>query len=414
MQDRELYEHLFELKRPWYVSRVELNMGEQRVNVWVDHEKGWPFQCPVCQKSCGLYDHEAEREWRHLDTCQFHTYLYARIPRIQCSEHGVRQARVSWAEPRARFTLLFERFAIDVFRAADVSNSTRILRISWDEGEHLMRRAVERGLARREGNWPERIGIDEKSIARGQKYATVLCDLDRSAVIEVAEGRTIESCVGCLKALPVGSTERLKAIAMDMWKPYIQGISSRVPGGRAKIVFDRFHVMMHINNALDLIRRKENKMLIERGDDRLKGSKYLWLRAYEKMTEKQAESFESLRAEALKTSRAWSIKETLRGLWQQSDYWTGWSYLRRWHNWATHSRLEPIIKVARMIREHEVNILSYFEHPITNAVAEALNSSIERIKKSAYGFRNFGNFRIRVLFHCGGLSMYPSTHPEAG
>ncbi|NTW70585.1 MAG: transposase family protein [Chlorobiaceae bacterium] len=114
MRDTELYRHLLGLKEPWSVSRIELDVATQRVDVWVEHPKGktWPY--PVCQKQETLYDHAEERVWRHLDSCQFQTFLHARPPRVNCHEHGVRQASLPWAEANSRFTLLFERFAIDV------------------------------------------------------------------------------------------------------------------------------------------------------------------------------------------------------------------------------------------------------------------------------------------------------------
>src|SRR5439155_2808811 len=123
---------------------------EQRVDVWTEHaaDERWP--CPECGGGLPLYDHSEERTWRHLDSCQFMTYLHARPPRVECPAHGVRQVRLPWAEPRSRFTALFERLAIDVLKETDVLGATRILRVSWDEAWHLMERAVKRGLLAKE------------------------------------------------------------------------------------------------------------------------------------------------------------------------------------------------------------------------------------------------------------------------
>src|SRR6476646_4408905 len=116
MQDTQLYQQILGLVEPWFVSRVELNMPEQRVAVFVEHRADATWACPVCQKPCGLYDHTDERVWRHLDSCQLKTYLHARVPRISCPEHGIHQVTVPWAEQRSRFTLLMERMIIDVIR----------------------------------------------------------------------------------------------------------------------------------------------------------------------------------------------------------------------------------------------------------------------------------------------------------
>ena len=145
MRDVELYRHLLGLETPWTVRSVELNVPGQRVDVWAGHAEDVRWPCPECGTPLGLYDHSEERVWRHLDSCQFMTYLHAQPPRVECPTHGVRQVRLPWAEVRARFTALFERLAIDVLQETDVRGATRILRISWDEAWHILERAVERG-----------------------------------------------------------------------------------------------------------------------------------------------------------------------------------------------------------------------------------------------------------------------------
>ncbi len=147
MRDTELYRHLLGLVAPWEVERVELSAGDERVDVWVRHRDRTRFACPECDTALPVYDHSAERAWRHLDSCAFLTFLHASAPRVACPEHGVRQVRLPWAEPHSRFTTLFERLAIDVLAACDVANAAKLLRISWDEAWHLMDRAVTRGLA---------------------------------------------------------------------------------------------------------------------------------------------------------------------------------------------------------------------------------------------------------------------------
>jgi transposase len=114
MEDRELYWYLLGLKSPWTVGRVTLAIEKRRVDVWAEHPEGEMWPCPECSKKLTVYDHAEERVWRHLDSCQCQTYLHARIPRVECKEHGVRQVSVPWAEAKSRFTLLFERLAIDM------------------------------------------------------------------------------------------------------------------------------------------------------------------------------------------------------------------------------------------------------------------------------------------------------------
>ncbi len=414
MRDTELYRHLLGLLAPWTVERVELNVPEQRVDVWAAHPTGQRWPCPECGGALPLYDHAEERVWRHLDSCQFLTYLHARAPRVQCPTHGVRQVRVPWAEARARFTALFERLAIDVLRATDIRGATRILRISWDEAWHLMARAVARGQQRKAATAPTRLGVDEKAIAKGHRYLTLVVDLERATVEHIADERTQASLDGYFQGLTPAQREGIAAIAMDMWPAYIQAALAHVPDAADKIVFDRYHIMTHMGKAVDTVRKQEHRALQQTGDDTLTGSKYLWLYAGENLPAVHYERFEALQARNLKTGRAWALKETLRGLWSYTR--RGWAqrFWRRWYFWATHSQLAPVIAVAKLIQRHLPNILTYFAHPITNAVSEGLNSKIQTIKKRAYGFRNPEHFKTAIYFHCGGLDLYPVTHGIPG
>ena len=383
MQDTALYQCLLGLKSPWVVSRVELNVTRQCVDVWAEHSEDAAWVCPCCTKTLPLYDHAEERTWRHLDSCQFQTHLHARIPRVECGEHGVIQVTVPWAEPRSRFTRLFERFAIDVLRQCDVSGATRILRISWDEAWGVRQRAVTRGRARKPARVVRRIGVDEKAAAKGHRYLTRGCDLDEGTVEYIAEDRTQESLAGYYAGLTQEQLDGLEAVAMGMWEPYSQATRAQVPEAAAKIVFDRVHVMGHIGKAVDTVRKHEHQELMESGAERLKGSKYLWLYSRENVPERRQDEFAALMRQELKVGRAWAIKEALRRLWHYVYPASGWKFWKRWYFWATHSRLAPIRKAAETVRRHIDTILTYDQHPVTNAMSEGLNSQIQKIKRMA-------------------------------
>lgn len=159
--------------------------------------------------------------------------------------------------------------------------------------------------------------------------------------------------------------------------------------------------------AVDTVRKQEHQLLKRKGDETLKGTKYLWLYGQENIPLRRKEEFERLKSLDLKVGRAWAIKENLRRLWDCPSREQATQYWRRWFWWATHSPLEPVKKVAYLIKRHLHNVLTYFTHPITNAVSEGLNSKIQTIKKMAYGFRNPEHFKTAILFHCGGLDIYP-------
>ena len=197
---------------------------------------------------------------------------------------------------------------------------------------------------------------------------------------------------------------------MDMWDPYIASVREHVPGADGKIVFDKFHVAQHLGDAVDQVRRKENKTLRAAGDDRLAGTRYDWLRNPAAMEPKDRKEFAELRKSDLKTARAWALKETAMTLYGYIYERPARKHFRWWHSWAVRSRLQPMIEVARMLKRRLENIITYLRHRITNAASESINSKIQWVKYTARGFRNKQNFQTAIYFHCGGLDMAPSCH----
>jgi transposase len=404
----ELYRQLLGLNAPWTVERVELDMAKGRVEIYVGHAPGQRFACPECGQEWAIYDHMGERVWRHLDSMQFLTYLHARPPRVSCAQHGVKQVRLPWAEPGGRFTHLFEALGITVLRATNVKRAGQILRISWDEAWHIMERAVLRGRAAKGQSMPSLLGVDEKAIAKGHRYMTLVCDLQAATVEYIGEERREASLGAYFEAFPETSRQQIEAISLDMWQAYINACQASVPQADEKMVFDRFHIMRHVLEAVDKVRKREHKTLMSQGDSTLSKSKYLWLYSEENLPQRSKEHFQVIKSMQLKTARAWALKESLRQLW---DYQTvGWAqrFWQRWYFWATHSRLTPMIEAAKLIARHLPNVLTYFKHRITNAVAEGLNSKIATVQKRACGYRNPDHFKIAVYFHCGGLNLYPA------
>lgn len=416
MHSEELYRQMLGLTTPWDVERVDLNMTEQRVDVYVRHPARQRFACPQCGRELGVYDHQSARAWRHLDSMQCLTYLHARAPRVSCPEHGVRQVTLPWAQARSRFTHLFEALAIDVLLATTVSRAAALLRLSWDEAWQVMERAVQRGRAAKGSAAPSQIGIDEKAIAKRHRYMTLVCDLNSSTIEYIGEGRSQASLDGYFETLTEAQREAIEAISLDMWPAYIGSCRRHVPEADSKLVFDRFHIMRHVLDAVDTVRKREHKTLLKAGDERLSRSKYLWLTNPQNMAEQARAQFAQLQAAELKTARAWAIKESLRTLWERRSEASARQFWKRWYFWATHSRLKPMITAAKLIWRHLPNVMTYFTHRITNAVAEGMNSKIATIQKRACGFRNPEHFKTAVYFHCGGLNLYPAavTHTNVG
>jgi transposase len=408
LQDTKLFETILGITSPWHISRVELQTDERRVDLWLEHEPTrWP--CPECETELAGFDHAEARTWRHLDTCQFQTHVHAEIPRVQCPTHGVKQVRVPWAEARSRFTLLMERLVIDlILQCSTVKGACTIAAISWDEAWGIMQRAVARGQRRKEARPITYLGVDEKAFRKGHRYHTVVCDLERSTVEFVAEDRKTESLAAYYERLTDEQQAALQAVAMDMWEPYIGATRDGLPDGAARIVFDRFHIMREMTKAVDTVRKQEHREFLRAGEDSpLTGTKYVWLFSDERRPEYHAETFATLQALNLKVGRAWAIKEALRTLWTYRQTAAVTRFFKDWYGWAVRSRLEPVKKVAATLKRHLDGVLRFVTHPITNGVAEGLNSKIMSIKRKAGGFRNPANFTTAIYFHCGGLDLYP-------
>lgn len=277
--------------------------------------------------------------------------------------------------------------------------------LAWETGPEIMKRAGARGLERRQLDQLKHLGMDEKSFKRGQSYITLLTDLEQSRVLEVVEDRTREAAGQLWDTLSPEQKAAVEAVAVDLWEPFIQSVREQVPA--ADVGHDKFHVSKYLNEAVDKVRRQEHKELLARGDETLTGSRQLWLYNPQNFSPEQASEFAALKDLQLKVARAWAAKELFTKFWQYQE--AGWArrFFKDWFGWVSRSRLKPVIAVAKMLKRHLENLLTYLKHHITNAVTEGLNSKIQSVKAAARGFPNFKNYRTRILFFCGKLDLYP-------
>ena len=241
-------------------------------------------------------------------------------------EQGVKTVAVPWALPHSRFTIMFERFAIEVLLMTQtVKGAMTILRLQWDATWHIIERAVARGKARKEPSVLPRIGIDEKAFAKGRKYVSILYNLDNNTFEAIEEGHDTEAAKSCFSQLSQEQLKSVEAIAMDMSPAFVLAAKEMIPFAESKIVHDKFHIMKMANEAVDKVRRGEHsgehKRLLKDGDDRLKGSRYFWLTSLEHHSEKQHAKFQSICNLSLATERAWSYKDRLCDIWVQK-YWS--------------------------------------------------------------------------------------------
>ncbi len=399
--------HLLGIESPWEISEIKQDKTAFTAEIHVICSKGSVLHCPECGEVCPGYDHRL-RKWRHTDICEYRTSVVAKVPRVACSEHEIKTVSVPWADARMRFTMAFERKVIDWLQdTTSISTVATRLGVSWTMIANIMARAVKRGLARREPQPVPHICVDETSYKKGHKYITVVSDSQTGTVLFVKEKRTHTSLDAYYEDCSAAQLEAIESVSMDMWPAYIKSTKKHVPDAESKISFDRFHVMKKIVEAVDKVRRQENRELRKAGIEDLTGTKYDWLTNRENMSARQKKRFQQLKHSSLKTARAWAIKELSQKLWHYvSRTWAlkGW---KRWLSWAMRCRLEPMKKAAKTVKNHLWGIINAIVLKVSNGPAESINSRIKTVKVRARGFRNTQRFAHAIYFYLGGLDLYP-------
>lgn len=289
----------------------------------------------------------------------------------------------AWSSPSRRplggagcgFTALFEALAISWLKVASISAVSDRLGISWDEAWGIMERAVRRGLKRRIAKPIKELAVDETSFQKRHEYVTVLVDRATGTVIDVLGDRKKTTLKKWLQENKIQLRE-VKTVTMDMWEAFITAVQEEIEGAETKICFDRFHVAAHFGKAVDKVRAAEHRELSKEGRSTLKRTKHDWLRSKANGGYKDKRAFLRLTKMHLKTARAWHIKEVAQGLW---DYIYKGVAERNWKSllaWMSRCRLEPMIRVGRMVRKYLWGILNAVVHKATNASAESINAVI--------------------------------------
>lgn len=233
----------------------------------------------------------------------------------------------------------------------------------------------------------------------------MVTDLDERRVLSVLDGRTRESVDAHFSAPAASVRESIEVVAMDMWRPYMDAAAKWLPN--ARVCFDRFHVARHLGDAVNTVRKQEHRSLCADGDRTLVGTKYLWLESPGSMRPEHQTLRSQLKDVCRRTGRAWALKEIASRLWGYASIDRSRRARLAWAALASRSRLEPMVRAARMVRNHLEGILNAVVLKATNAAAESMNARIQRIKAMACGYRNRERFRNAIHFHLGGLDLYP-------
>jgi len=401
MKEEELFAAALDLKSPWYIAKIELREAQENkkeLHLYIDHEKGVLFDYEG--ESCPVYDH-MDRTWRHLNFFEHECYLHARVPRVKLKDKSIRQVKVPWALPGSSFTLLFEDFAMSLVKLG-LSNSAcgRLLNIDGRRVGKIIRYRVSMALAVQELGQVKHLSIDEVSAGKGHKYLTILSDRKRKIVVGIGRGKdakAVEEALLC-KEVRGSYREDVQSITMDMSRAFISAAADKM--GQADIIFDRYHIVAKLNEALDKIRKTEQQEFKE-----LKKSKYLFLKRAENLTSEQKDKVDYLSDAYPTLGKAYRLKEMFREVWNEAAQTQKLRPLNDWIRHVKDSGLKPMINFVNMLYRHWYGIKTCFKYLATNAFAERVNLSIQDIKRIAKGYRNEQNFIYMIYFHLGGLDL---------
>lgn len=404
MFTNQFFDLLLNLGDDWKVTNVTANYKIEEITIKIEYVAE-QAECPNTLEMCKIYDHAQEREWRHLDTMQFKTFISCRLPRVKNKDGNVLTIVPPWASKHERHTYLFEHAIIDLLAATKNQTKTaKLMRCGFNIINRILHISTERGLKRRnlESLKFHNLSIDEKSFKKGHEYVSVLSHPDSGCVIDVSEGRTMESTSNLLdKALTPKQQSEVRTISMDMWQAYISTIKGKMPN--AEIVHDRFHLIKYLNDAIDKVRKREVKK-----ENELKNSKYVLLKNECNLTEKQRIKFEAIRDANYEVSKAWQVKENFKALFNlEANRTDAFVLYMRWAQESYHRGIKEISKVVNMFDNHMRGVVSALLQTFSNAMAERLNGKIQEVKLMARGYRQFQNFRSAILFFHGGLNLYP-------
>jgi transposase len=343
------------------------------------------------------------RRWRDLKIRHLPLVIAYQPRRVVCPDCGVRVEQVPWADRWSRVTRSLSRAVAVLARKTDLSTVAEQYEINWKTVASIIHRVVAWGLAKRRKRRLRILGIDEVSRKKGHRYLTLVYDLERGELVWVGKDRTKDTLRRFFDELGKRGSSHLEAVCMDMWAPYRDVVEERA--GQATICFDRFHVVRHLNAAVDEVRRSLVRKLSGPARFLIKGTRFVLLKNPWNLTPKQKQSLGALVRGNSPLSRAYYLKEDFQRFW---DYlYEGWAekHLRKWLWWASHSRLEPFREFARMIREHLDGILAWTRLRMSNGALEGMNNKVKLVSHRSYGFRNDDRYIEAIYHNCGALPL---------
>ena len=405
MNSKEIFALALGLSSPWEISDIRIEetaKGNKEFHIEIKFKRGSKFKLPDGTE-VGVYD-TVKRNWQHLNIFEHTTYLHCSVPRIKDKSGNVRQVEVPWARKGSGFTLLFESLAMALIeKEMPVNKVAELLRVYpkriWTIFNYWL------SIAYLEDNQQEvtNIGIDETSSKKGHQYITIVADMDKRRVLFATEGKNKEAIRKLKKHFSTKGvlTEQIKNISIDMSPSFISGVLEEF--SNSSIVFDKFHVVKLLNEAMDEVRKKER-----REHAILKGHKYTFLKKNKNLSQRERQQREEL-IELLPTiGESYRLKELFNDFWEFKNKEEASAFLSFWCDNVEESGIVPFKEFVKMIKAHWFGIVNYFEAKISNGVLEGINNKIQLAKRRARGYRNTTNFINMILFIAGKLKFnYP-------
>lgn len=388
------------------------------IEIVVQSHGGIRGRCSQCRRSAPGYDRLPGRRWQFVPLWGIVTWFCYAPRRVQCPEHGVVVEYLPWSDGKRPITCAMMGFLARWARRLSWRETARVFQTSWESVYRSVAWFVEWGLAERKLEGVQAIGVDEIHWGHGLRadnFLTVIYQIDSHCRRLLWVGpRRAEATLRCgLKALGAELVQGLRFVCSDMWKPYLNVLAAEA--GHALHVLDRFHITMHLNQAVDQVRRAESSRLRAASTlkaKRLKHMRWPLLRRGSRVRGRAREKLNALLTSKLATARAWELKEVFAHFWKyKSAIWAG-AFLDYWCQRAMRSRLEPMKKVARMLRSHEELILNWFRAngEISTGAVEGLNNKIRVVTRRSYGFRTYKAMEIALYHTLGRLPEPESAH----
>jgi len=400
MRDTDLLQLALGLTPPWEVVASRFDVAARRLDMDVAFPKGARFVCPACGATdCPAYD-TTGMTWRHLNFFQHEAYLHARVPRVTCKTCGVKRVAVPWAREGSGFTLLFEALVMAMMAVMPVAAAARLVREHDTRLWRILHHYVEEARRRADHSSVIRVAFDETAARRGHDYVSLFVDLDGPRVLFVADGKDAAAVEAFAADLVEhgGAAENVSEVCIDMSPAFIKGTAAHLPN--AGITFDKFHAVKIVNDAVDQVRRAEQKTRPE-----LKKSRYVWLKNKDNLSGSQRGVLSGLSHLNLKTARAYQIRLAFQDFYAAPSQEAAEAFLKKWYFWATHSRLTPIADAARTIKRHWDGVLRWFDSKIANGLIEGINSLVQAAKAKARGYRSTRNLKAIIYMIAGKLEL---------